>query len=99
MRQTDLTPEEIETLRPYAKAIEHFLTVLDYEEKQLGMVGTALTLSSLFASGMAFGQAYPETALYWVNILADIYGEEWVESQQQTIESYQQILAPRYELP
>ena len=99
MRQTDLTPEEIETLQPYANTIKHFLTVLDYEEEQLGMVGTALTLSSLFASGMAFGQAYPETALYWVNILADIYGEEWVESQQQTIESYQQILAPRYELP
>ena len=99
MRQTDLTPEEIETLQPYAKAIEHFLAVLDEEEKRLGMVGTALTLSSLFASGMAFGQAYPETALYWVNILADIYGEEWVESQQQTIESYQQMLAPRYELP
>ena len=99
MRQTDLTPEEVETLQPYAAAIEHFLTVLDYEEKQLGMVGIALTLSSVFASGMAFGQAYPETALYWVNILADIYGEEWVESQQQTIESYQQVLAPRYELP
>ena len=99
MRQTDLTPEEIETLEPYVNAIEHFIAVLDYEEERLGVAGTALTLSSLFASGMAFGQAYPETALYWVNILADIYGEEWVESQQQTIESYQQVLAPRYELP
>lgn len=99
MRQTNLTPEEIETLKPYAKAIEHFLAVLEEEEEQLGMVGTALTLSSLFASGMAFGQVYPETALYWTNTLADIYGDEWVESQQRTIESYQQTLAPRYELP
>lgn len=99
MRQTNLTPEEIETLKPYANAIEHFLAVLEEEEERLGRVGTVLTLSSLFASGMAFGQAYPETALYWTNTLADIYGDGWVESQQQTIESYQQILAPRYELP
>ena len=99
MRQTDLTPEEIETLRPFGNTIAHFLTVLDYEDQALGDVGVALTISTLFASGMAFGQAYPETALYWVNTLADIYGEEWVESQQQTIESYQQVLAPRYELP
>lgn len=99
MRQTDLTPEEIETLRPFANAISHFMGVLEYEEEQLGKVGTALTLSTIFASGVAFGQAYPETALYWVNTLADIYGDEWVESQQRTIESYQQTLAPRYELP
>ena len=99
MRQTNLTPEEIETLKPYANAIEHFLAVLEEEEERLGRVGTVLTLSSLFASGMAFGQAYPETALYWTNTLADIYGDGWVESQRQTIESYQQILAPRYELP
>lgn len=86
-----LTAEEIETLQPLATAIAHFVEVIYTLQSELGAVGAA--------QAVRFGAEHPESALYWVNILSDLYGEEWTASQQQVVDSFQNTLSPRYDLP
>lgn len=95
----NLTPEEIETLQPFAFAISRFIEVLYKQQAQNGVVGASMTLTSVFSAALRFAVEHPESALYWVNTLADVFGEEWTDTQRQVVESFQEQLAPRYELP
>ena len=98
-RDQPLTAEEIETLQPLATAIAHFVEVIYTLQSEIGAVGAAQAVTSIFVSAMRFGAEHPESALYWVNILSDLYGEKWTASQQQIVDSFQNTLSPRYDLP
>lgn len=98
-RDQPLTTEEIETLQPLAAAIAHFIEVIYALQSEIGAVGAAHAVTSIFVAAMRFGAEHPESALYWVNILSDLYGEEWTASQQQVVDSFQNTLSPRYDLP
>ena len=97
-RDQPLTAEEIETLQPLAAAIAHFVEVIYALQSEIGAVGAAQAVTSIFVAAMQFGAEHPESALYWVNILADLF-EEWTASQQQMVDSFQNTLSPRYDLP
>lgn len=95
----NFTPEEEQTLLPLVSVISHFIGVLYQQQAEIGMEGAALTLTTIFSAATRFGVEHPESALYWVNTLADVYGAEWSRTQAQVVESFQNTLAPRYELP